>query len=61
MKIIKKIFEHYRIFALDAFKICDCDKFLSTTPVTQFLLLAVTWQNKPTFFSFLYKMIGQER
>ena len=42
MKIIKKIFEHYRIFALDAFKICDCDKFLSTTPVTQFLLKAVT-------------------
>ena len=32
------------------FKICDCDKFLSTTPVTQFLLKAVTWPNKPTFF-----------
>ena len=43
------------------FKICNCDKFLSTTPVTQFLLLAVTWQNKPTFFSSLYKMIDQER
>ena len=26
-------------------KICDCDKFLSTTPVTQFLLWAVTWIN----------------
>ena len=25
-------------FVLDAFKICDCDKFLSTTPVMQFLL-----------------------
>ena len=33
------------------FKICDCDKFLSTTPVTQFLLWAVTWQNKPTFLA----------
>ena len=43
------------------FKICDCDKFLSTTPVTQFLLSAVTWQNKPIFFSSLYKMIDQER
>ena len=27
------------------FKICDCDKFLSTTPVTQFLLKAITWKN----------------
>ena len=43
------------------FKICDSDKFLLTTPVTQFLLQAVTWQNKPTFFRSLYKMIDQER
>ena len=27
------------------FKICASDKFLSTTPVTQFLLKAITWQN----------------
>ena len=43
------------------FKICDYDKFLSTTPVTQFLLWAVAWQNKRTFFSSLYKMIDRER
>ena len=29
-------------------KICDSDKFLSTTPVTQFLLSVVTWPYKPT-------------
>ena len=40
------------------FKICDCDKFPSTTPVTQFW--PVTWPNKPTFFSSSYKMIDQE-
>ena len=42
------------------FKICDCNKFLSTTLVTQFLLEAVTWPNKPTLFSSLYKTIDQE-
>ena len=29
------------------FKIYNCDKFLSTTPVKQFWLLPVTWPNKP--------------
>ena len=43
------------------FKIYDCDKFLLTTPVTHFLLSAVTWPNKPTFFSSLYKMVVKER
>ena len=43
------------------FKICDCDKFLSTTHVTQFWLQPVSQFNKPTFFSSLYKMIDQER
>ena len=42
------------------FKICDCDKFLSTTPVTQFFLSVVTWPYKPTFFSSLYETIDQE-
>ena len=42
------------------FKISDFDKFLSTTPVTQFWLWPVTWPNKPTFFSSPYKMIDQE-
>ena len=35
-------------------KICNCDKLLSTTTVTQFWLQAVTWPNKPTFYSSLY-------
>ena len=43
------------------FKISDFDKFLSTTPVTQFWLWPVTWPNRPTFFSSSYKMIDQEK
>ena len=36
--IISDRLEDIWSFVLDAFKICDCDKFLSTTPVMQFLL-----------------------
>ena len=37
------------------FKICDCDKLLSITPVTQFWLQAVTWSSKPHYTRWLIK------
>ena len=54
-KSSKKISGRQCILSWMPFKICDCDKFLSTTPVTQFLLWAVTWPNKPTFTRWLIK------
>ena len=41
-KVSKKIFGHYRILSWMPCKICDCDKLLPITPVTQFWLQAVT-------------------
>ena len=43
------------------FRLWKSSKNLWAPPVTQFLLLAVTWPNKPIFFSSSYKMIDQER
>ena len=41
------------------FKICDCDKVHLATPATQLRSSAVTWANKPTFYSSLYKITDQ--
>ena len=57
----KKYLGTTEFFSWMPFKICDCDKFLSITPVTQFWLSLVTWPNEPTFFSSSYKMIDQRK
>ena len=57
----KKYLGTAEFFSWLPFKICDCDKFLSTKPVTQLWLWLVTWPNEPTFFCSSYKMIDQRK